>query len=232
MVLRIQSEVVSGVAGEPIRVVPTGAALGATVKGVDLKDLHDAMFARIMQAWHDYSVLLFRHQTVTDQELMAFSRRLGDFDWAPIQETGRRFVEGLPEIFIVSNVKVNGEPIGGLGDGESVWHTDMSYLDVPPKASILYSLEVPVTGGNTSFCTMYGLCEALPARLKDRIAGLKISTTALTPAAAMCDRASRRPMIRAPRRALCTHWRAPIRRAATACSISVAGAMPTSPGLS
>jgi len=124
-----------------------------------------------------------------------------------------------------------GEPIGGLGDGESVWHTDMSYLDVPPKASILYSLEVPVTGGNTSFCTMYGLCEALPARLKDRIAGLKISTTALTPAAAMCDRASRRPMIRAPRRALCTHWRAPIRRAATACSISVAGAMPT-PGLS
>jgi len=174
MVLRIQSEVVSGVAGEPIRVVPTGAALGATVKGVDLKDLHDAMFARIMQAWHDYSVLLFRDQTVTDQELMAFSRRLGDFDWAPIQETGRRFVEGLPEIFIVSNVKVNGEPIGGLGDGESVWHTDMSYLDVPPKASILYSLEVPVTGGNTSFCTMYGLYEALPARLKDRIAGLKI----------------------------------------------------------
>jgi len=67
-----------------------------------------------------------------------------------------------------------GEPIGGLGDGESVWHTDMSYLDVPPKASILYSLEVPVTGGNTSFCTMYGLYEALPARLKDRIAGLKI----------------------------------------------------------
>src|SRR5204862_256173 len=83
----------------------------------------------------------------------------------------RRFVEGLPEIYIVSNVKVNGEPIGSLGDGEAVWHTDMSYLEVPPKASILYSLEVPPFGGNTSFCTMYGIYEALPQILKDRIAG-------------------------------------------------------------
>ena len=69
---------------------------------------------------------------------------------------------------------MNGEPIGSLGDGEAVWHTDMSYLDVPPKASMLYALEVPPTGGNTSFCTMYGVYEALPAALKERIAGLKI----------------------------------------------------------
>jgi taurine dioxygenase len=157
-----------------VDVIPTGAALGATVSGVDLRDVDDAAFARIMQAWHDHSVLLLRDQTLTDQELIAFSRRLGDLDWAPVQETGRRFVEGLPEIYIVSNVLVNGEPIGSLGDGEAVWHTDMSYLDVPPKASMLYSLEVPPTGGNTSFCTMYGIYEALPAKLKDRIAELKI----------------------------------------------------------
>ena len=128
----------------------------------------------MVEAWHDHSVLLFRDQSLSDEELIAFSRRLGDLDWAPIQETGRRFVEGQPEIYIVSNVKVNGEPIGSLGDGEAVWHTDMSYLDVPPKASMLYSLEVPPTGGNTSFCTMYGIYEALPAQLKQRIAGLKI----------------------------------------------------------
>jgi taurine dioxygenase len=119
-------------------------------------------------------VVLVRDQQLTDQDLIAFSRRLGELDWAPIQETGRRFVEGLPEIYIVSNVKVNGEPIGSLGDGEAVWHTDMSYLDVPPKASMLYALEVPPTGGNTSFCTMYGIYEALPAVLRARIAGLKI----------------------------------------------------------
>src|SRR6266516_3313049 len=157
-----------------IEVVPTGRALGAEVRGVDLRDLDEAAFARLMQAWHQHSVVLIREQTLSDQELIAFSRRLGDLDWAPIQETGRRFVEGLPEIYIVSNVKVNGEPIGSLGDGEAVWHTDMSYLEVPPKASILYSLEVPPLGGNTSFCTMYGIYEALPAKLKNRIAGLKI----------------------------------------------------------
>ena len=162
------------VAADTLEVIPTGAALGATVNGVNLRDLSEATFARILQAWHQHSVLLFRGQTLTDQDLIAFSRRLGDLDWAPVQETGRRFVEGLPEIYIVSNVKVNGEPIGSLGDGEAVWHTDMSYLDLPPKASMLYALEIPPAGGNTSFCTMYGIYEALPQQLKDRIAGLKI----------------------------------------------------------
>jgi alpha-ketoglutarate-dependent taurine dioxygenase len=162
------------VAADAVEVIPTGAALGATVAGVDLRHLTEATFARIMQTWHEQSVLLFRGQTLTDQDLIAFSRRLGDLDWAPVQETGRRFVEGLPEIYIVSNVKVNGEPIGSLGDGEAVWHTDMSYLDLPPKASMLYALEIPPTGGNTSFCTMYGIYEALPQQLKDRITGLKI----------------------------------------------------------
>jgi taurine dioxygenase len=157
-----------------VEVIPTGAALGAMVKGVDLRDLDEEALARIMQTWHDCSVLLVRGQTLDDQDLIAFSRRFGDLDWAPVQENGRRFVEGLPEIYIVSNVKANGEPIGSLGDGEAVWHTDMSYLDTPPKASMLYAIEVPPTGGNTSFCTMYGIYEALPARLKDRIAGLKI----------------------------------------------------------
>ena len=167
-----QTSAVPGAAG--MSVIPNRAALGAEIADIDLRDLDDASFAHLLQAWHDRSVLLVRGQTLSDQDLIAFSRRLGDLDWAPIQETGRRFVEGLPEIYIVSNVKMNGEPIGSLGDGEAVWHTDMSYLEVPPKASMLYALEVPPTGGNTSFCTMYGIYDALPAPLKERIAGLKI----------------------------------------------------------
>ena len=169
MTLSIATTSERNAAGE-IEVIPTGRSLGAEVRGIDLKELGEAAFARLMQAWHQHSVVLIRDQRLSDQQLIAFSRRLGDLDWAPVQETGRRFVEGLPEIYIVSNVKVNGEPIGSLGDGEAVWHTDMSYLDVPPKASMLYALEVPPTGGNTSFCTMYGVYEAL----KDRVAGLKI----------------------------------------------------------
>ena len=84
MALSTETEVTSGVRGGPTHVVPTGAALGATVKGVDLKDLEDVAFARIMQAWRDHLVLLFRDQTLSDHELIAFSRRLGDLDWAPI----------------------------------------------------------------------------------------------------------------------------------------------------
>jgi taurine dioxygenase len=164
----------SRIADRTMGVIPTGAALGAEIRGVDLKSLDEAAFAGLIDAWHRHSVLLVRDQVLSDHDLIAFSRRFGDLDWAPIQENGRRFVEGMPEIYIVSNVKVNGEPIGSLGDGEAVWHTDMSYLELPPKASMLYSLEVPPTGGNTSFCTMYGVYEALPEPLKDRIAGLKI----------------------------------------------------------
>jgi taurine dioxygenase len=162
-----------GVAGA-LDVVPTSAALGAEVRGVDLRNIDEGTFGHLMQAWHQYSVLLIRGQSLNDKNLISFSRRLGDLDWAPVQENGRRFVEGLPEIYIVSNVKVNGEAIGSLGDGEAVWHTDMSYLEVPPKASMLYSLEVPPTGGNTSFCSMYAIYEALPGKLKERIANLKI----------------------------------------------------------
>src|SRR5215472_9819919 len=96
----------AGRLASPLSVIPTGAALGAEIGGVDLKRLDDASFARLLQAWHDHSVVL-----------------VGDLDWAPVQENGRRFVEGMPEIYIVSNVKVNGEAIGSLGDGEAVWHT-------------------------------------------------------------------------------------------------------------
>ena len=172
--MNVGAETTSRRARTEIAIIPTGAALGAEITGVDLKTLDEASFARLLRAWHDHSVLLVRDQTLSDQDLIAFSRRLGDLDWAPIQETGRRFVEGLPEIYIVSNVKLNGEPIGSLGDGEAVWHTDMSYLEMPPKASMLYALEVPPAGGNTSFCTMYGIYDALPAPLKARIAQLKI----------------------------------------------------------
>jgi taurine dioxygenase len=174
MALGIESEVVSGVRGEPIHVIPTRAALGAEVHGINLKNLDDLEFAALKRAWHDHQVVLVRGQTLSDQDLIAFSRRFGDLDWAPVQETGRRFVEGLPEIYIVSNVTVDGQPIGSLGAGEAVWHTDMSYLDVPPMASMLYALEVPPAGGNTSFSSMYAVYEALPAELKRRIADLKI----------------------------------------------------------
>jgi taurine dioxygenase len=172
--MNLEDTIARDTAQDILNIVPTSAVLGAEVLGIDLKSLDEAQFAAFKRAWHQHEVLLVRGQTLSDQDLVTFSRRFGDLDWAPVQETGRRFVEGIPEIYIVSNVKVNDEPIGSLGSGEAVWHTDMSYLDVPPMASMLYALEIPPVGGNTSFCSMYAVYDALPAQLKQRIATLKI----------------------------------------------------------
>jgi taurine dioxygenase len=155
-------------------IVPTGGGIGAEASGLDLSRIGDDDFAALRRAFVAHSVLLFRGQVLSDDDLVAFSRRFGALDWAPIQENGRRFVEGKPEIYVVSNVIENGVAIGSLGAGEAVWHTDMSYLADPPMASMLYAIEVPPAGGNTGFCSMYGLYEALPAALKRRIEGLRI----------------------------------------------------------
>jgi taurine dioxygenase len=156
------------------RIVPTGAALGACVEGVDLRRLDTDTFSLIHQAWLDHEVLLFREQSLTGEDLLAFSRRFGALDEAPVQESGRRFVEGHPEIYVVSNVVEQGVPIGSLGAGEAVWHTDMSYLPDPPKASVLYAIEVPAYGGDTSFCSMSAAWVQLPEDLRGRIAGLRV----------------------------------------------------------
>jgi taurine dioxygenase len=154
--------------------VPTGAALGAEIRGLDLPAIDDAVFDEVCRAWNDHQVLLVRDQRLSDEGLIAFSRRFGDLDHAPIQENGRRFVRGHPEIYVVSNVIENGVAIGSLGSGEAVWHTDMSYLPNPPKASVLYALEVPAAGGDTIFASMYAAWELLPASLQSRVATARI----------------------------------------------------------
>jgi len=161
-------------AGRALHVVPTDAVLGAEVHGVDLRTLDAETFAAIHRAWLDRQVLLFRGQQLADADLVSFSRRFGDLDEAPVQETGRRFVEGHPEIYVVSNVVQDGVAIGSLGSGEAVWHTDMSYLINPPQASVLYALEVPPRGGDTSFCSMYAAWDQLSDRLRRRAEGLRV----------------------------------------------------------
>ena len=103
-----------------LEVSPTGAALGAEVKGVDLRSLEEAEFAAVLAAWYAHGVLLFRGQTLTPDDLTAFSRRFGVLDHAPVQEHGQSIVAGRPELYIVSNVlDDSGKPIGSLGNGGS-----------------------------------------------------------------------------------------------------------------
>jgi taurine dioxygenase len=155
-------------------VIPTGAALGAEIRGLDVRHIDERIFEVIHSAWLDHQVLLFPGQRLTDEDLIRFSRRFGTLDHAPIQENGQRFVEGHPEIYVVSNVIEHGIAIGSLGSGEASWHTDMSYVVDPPMASVLYAIAVPAVGGDTAFATMYGAWESLPAALQRRIIDLRV----------------------------------------------------------
>lgn len=154
-----------------VTVIPTGAALGADVVGVDLsKPLSDETFRQIEDAWHTHLVLRFRGQKLDDPALLAFGQRFGELDSAPIH-AGKDVVNPFPQITVMSNIKVDGKPIGNLGHYEAVWHTDMSYNDLAPIGSLLYSLEVPPAGGNTGFSNMYKAWDTLPAALKNEVLG-------------------------------------------------------------
>ena len=154
------------------RPVPRSAPRsGASTSGT----VEEAAFAAILDAWHAHAVLLFRGQSLTPDDLIAFSRRFGALDHAPVQEHGQSIVAGRPELYIVSNVLDDaGKPIGSLGNGEAVWHTDMSYLPRPPKASMLYALEIPPAGGDTHFASMYAAHDSLPPALRARAQGLMV----------------------------------------------------------
>jgi len=155
-----------------IRVTPLGDALGAQVDGLDLRSPLDAgAFGALMQAWSEHLVLRFRGQQLTDPELLAFSRRLGELDPPGPNPYGRPYLEGFPEINVISNVRDDGVPIGGLGDGEAQWHCDMTYVEVPPRAAALYALEVPASVGDTFWSNQYLAFETLPAELAQAIRG-------------------------------------------------------------
>jgi taurine dioxygenase len=156
-----------------LEVIPTGAALGADIAGIDLaQPLRPAEFGAIRQAWMQHQVLRFRGQSLTDDQLMAFSRNFGALDRNPRQAKGEARDTAADHVLVISNVLEQGKPIGGLGNYESKWHTDMSYVDVPPMASALYALEVPPSGGDTSFCNMVAAYEALPDATREMIAHL------------------------------------------------------------
>ena len=153
-----------------INLKPLSDSVGAEVLSINLTKLHATEFKEIRSALDTYGGLLFRNQELSPENLVVFSKMFGDLDHAPQMENGKTAVEGFPEIYIVSNIlDDNDKPIGSLGAGEAVWHTDMSYLPNPPDFSMLYAIEVPAKGGDTSLCGMAAAYDALPKDLRDSI---------------------------------------------------------------
>jgi taurine dioxygenase len=150
--------------------------LGVEVTDVDLPGLSDAQFAELHGLWRAHGAMLVRgQQAMTDAQFEAFSKRFGELDPPPNQGVGRKNVPGFPNLYVVSNeVDKSGDPLGALGYSEAVWHTDMSYLPVPPIASMLWALKLPAWGGNTWVAGMVGAFENLPPKLKERAKTLQI----------------------------------------------------------
>ena len=155
-----------------VDIVPSGMALGAEIKGVDLRTLSTEAFARIKQAFHEHLVLAIRGQDLTDPDLIAFGKRFGALEPPGMSIIGKPYLDDYPDVLVISNLKSDeGTPLGNLGDGEAIWHTDMSYRDVPCSAAILHAWEVPPSGGDTSFANQYLAYETLPQDLQDKIDG-------------------------------------------------------------
>ena len=154
-----------------IQVRRIGDALGAEINGVDLSHpIPPEVFGEIRRAWLEHLVIRFRGQQLTDPQLLAFSLLFGELDPPGPNPYGRPFLPAHPEMNVISNIKADdGVPIGGLGDGEAIWHADMTYVDTPPMAAILHALEVPPAGGDTYWANMYLAYEALPPSLKRQI---------------------------------------------------------------
>jgi taurine dioxygenase len=162
----------AGVHATTLHITDLDEALGSRIDGIDVsKPLAREEVEAIERIWRDRLVVVFPAQSLTDPQLLAFSRYFGDLDPPGPNPYGEPFNKEHPEINVISNVVENGRPIGNLGDGEAVWHADMTYVDVPPKAAMLFALEVPLSGGNTYFANMFAAYETLPAELKKAVDG-------------------------------------------------------------
>ena len=158
-----------------MRIAPFSAPLGAEVHGLDAAaPLNDAADDELVAALETHLVLLLRDQRLDDPALIRFSERFGTLDPPGPNPYGAPFLPAHPEINVISNVVEGGRPIGNLGAGEAIWHADMTYIDRPPKAALLYAIETPKGQGDTYFANQYAAFEALPERLARRIAGRTI----------------------------------------------------------
>ncbi|MCW5576874.1 MAG: TauD/TfdA family dioxygenase [Burkholderiales bacterium] len=159
-----------------IEIIPLPGAMGAEIRGLDLRRLDDDGFGILHRAYLDHLLVLVRGQRLSDGDMVAVARRFGEFELPPVTAEQVAHHTEHPEITVVSNVRVDGAPIGELGDGEVIWHSDYSFRPVIAGMRMLHALEVPPEGegANTEFRNMYAAWDTLPESLKKRVLGATI----------------------------------------------------------
>ena len=155
---------------DKFQIIPTGGALGAEVRDLDLCVELDANAVRTLRkAFLDHCVLFFRGQEISQQDLVRFSRYFGN----PVPHVRPQPDRPIDEIFVISNVTEDGKPIGALANDEIPFHSDLSYMPEPGTISVLYAIELPNRGGDTMWANGYASYEALDPGLKSRVDSLQ-----------------------------------------------------------
>ena len=163
-----------------MRFEQVGQSFVAEVMDVDLDRISDSEFRVLYKAWLEFGVLRIRGQSLNDGELQRFSNRFGPLEEIPYGKISEEEKQKIKNryVTVISNIEVDGKPIGGLGNKEATWHSDMTYIEDPPPASILMSLEVPELGGDTHFSDQKAAYLRLPNELVSRIENLSIKHNA------------------------------------------------------
>jgi taurine dioxygenase len=162
-----------------IEIVPLSPACGAEIKGVDVtRPLPPRAVAAIKAAWAKHLVLVFRGQTITEDQQLSFAANFGDPGSRkkppePLRARAEGVRQDNEKILLVSNIVENGRPIGAFGEGEFWFHIDGGYTERPYRYTFLHALELPSQGGHTLFSNMYLAYDSVPAGLKTRLAGKK-----------------------------------------------------------
>jgi taurine dioxygenase len=149
-----------------ISVHESGGCMGAEVSGIDLSSpLSDEAFGEVREVLHRHHVLVFRGQNLNPAHFHAFASRFGPPEPHVLDQFHH---PEISDILVLSNVVEDGKPVG-LADGGTYWHSDYSYLDIPARATLLLSIQVPKVGGDTLFADQERAYEDLPQSMKSRI---------------------------------------------------------------
>ena len=163
-----------------MKVTPITANFVADIEDVNLATINDTEFEQLYSAWLEYGVLRIRNQDLDDEQLQTFSKRFGPLEEAPFGRMSEEDKAKIKHRYVttLSNIIVDGKPIGGLGNSEATWHSDMTYIETPPPASLLLGIEIPEQGGDTHFANQYAALKALPGVLRKRIETLTVKHNA------------------------------------------------------
>ena len=153
-----------------MQVRPAEGPVGARLTGLDLAiELKPEIVAAVRQALLDHCVLVFPEQALSDEEQVRFTGYFG----SPREHVRKQRDRRVKEIFIISNVKEKGEPIGALGSATVDFHSDLSYMPHPGTISLLQALEIPQEGGETQFCDCRAAYDAMSETQKTHLGSLR-----------------------------------------------------------